>query len=236
MQLKKYDKKFDFSYTYGTAPTIDLLRKRPELVKTILLHPDGETSDGVEQIKDLCNEHNIRFEFSPKAIKSISAKENTYTIGVFRKYVTTLSAMANHIVLVNPSNPGNLGTIIRSMIGFDFSNLAIIRPAADIFDPKVVRSSMGSSFDLNFEYFDNFDQYIMKFRSHNLYPFMLEGKNDLRKVSFKYPFSLIFGKESSGLQDSYGKLGTSVYIPCSKNIDSLNLSIAVSIAMYVTLK
>lgn len=236
MHFKKYNKKFDFSYTYGVSPTIELLEKKPEIVRTVLLHPAGMDSAGEATIKKLCNKHNIRYEIAYKAISKISVKENTYAIGVFEKYDSKLSSADTHVVLVNPSSPGNLGTIVRSMVGFDITNLGIIRPAADIFDPKVVRSSMGSSFDINFEYFDSFDDYTKKFPTFNLYPFLLGGEKNIKEITFKKPFSLIFGKESSGLPDSFKKIGTTVYIPHSKKVDSLNLSIAVSIGMYVSLE
>lgn len=58
---------------------------------------------------------------------------------------------ANHVVLVNPGILGNMGTIIRTMLGFNYTNLAIIRPG-DVFDPRVVRASMGALFNINFEF------------------------------------------------------------------------------------
>lgn len=232
MLLKKYDKKLDFSYTYGVAPTLDLLRKMPELVSVVLIHPDGESGGGVQELKKLCANKGLRWELAPRAIKSISAKENTYAIGVFKKYQSKIESNSNHVVLVNPSNPGNLGTILRSMAGFDFKNLAIIRPATDIFDPKVVRSSMGSIFDINFEYFDSFEEYQARFADRCIYTFTLNGSKNIQDVTFVEPYSLVFGKESSGLKENVSSVGTGVYIPCSKNIDSLNLSVAVSIALY----
>ncbi|MFC1700397.1 TrmH family RNA methyltransferase [Patescibacteria group bacterium] len=236
MKFKKYNKKMDISYTYGTFPTIDLLLKKPEIVKTVLLHPMGAGSSGEKRIKSLCEKNNIRYEIASKAIGRISAKENTYAIGVFKKYTSSLDSGENHVVLVNPSSPGNLGTIVRSMVGFNILNLGIIKPATDIFDPKVVRSSMGSNFDLRFEYFDDFKDYSRKFPGYNLYPFILEGGKKVEDVTFKKPFTLIFGKESSGLPDNFKKMGTGVYIPHTKKIDSLNLSIAASIGIYESIK
>ena len=55
-----------------------------------------------------------------------------------------LSGASNHIVLVNPSDMGNLGTIIRTAVGFGFTDIGIISPAVDAYNPKVIRGSMGS--------------------------------------------------------------------------------------------
>ena len=54
---------------------------------------------------------------------------------------------------------GNLGTILRSCLGFGMKDIAIIKPGVDIFDPKVVRASMGSIFSLNISYFNSFEDY-----------------------------------------------------------------------------
>jgi len=61
---------------------------------------------------------------------------------------------------------------------------------------------------------------------------MLKATKDLKKISFKEPYSLIFGPESSGLDDSFLNVGTPVIISHEPTIDSLNLPIAVSIALY----
>ena len=95
----------------------------------------------------------IQVEVNDKLINKISGAENVYAVGVFQKYETQLSNEENHLMLVDPSDMGNLGTIIRTMIGFDYKNLALIKPAVDIFNPKVIRASMGSVFQINFHLF-----------------------------------------------------------------------------------
>ena len=120
---------------------------------------------------------------------------------------------------------------LRSLLGFGFHNLALVKPAADIFDPRVVRASMGALFQINFAYFESFEDYRAACQ-HSLYLFMTDGETALNEASFEPPFALIFGSESSGLPDSYRSLGTSVTIPHSSAIDSLNLSVAIGIGLY----
>ena len=140
---------------------------------------------------------------------------------------------SNHIVLVNPSNMGNLGTIIRSAVGFNIHDLVIIRPGVDSFDPKVIRSSMGAIFNINIKYFDSFDDYFKLFNDRNFYPFMLKAKDSLQEIKKEdKKYSLIFGNEGAGLPDEFLKVGTPVIIRHTKDIDSLNLDNAVAIALY----
>jgi len=127
---------------------------------------------------------------------------------------------------------GNLGTIIRVMLGFNYNNLAIIKPCIDIFDPKVIRASMGSIFSTNIELYDSIDDYL-KENTNQKYPFMLQASTTLQSLKQKdQPHTLIFGNEASGLSNDFLKIGTPLIIEHSKNIDSLNLSMSVGIALY----
>lgn len=234
-KLKPYIKKLDYSYCFGAYPTLDLLNKYPEKVLQVVIHPDGEQSDGISEVIALCEAHNISFIVNKAAIEKIAYKENTYCIGVFEKYETNLDTDAPHIVLDQARNMGNIGTIIRTMIGFGVKDLALIRPSADIFDPKVVRSAMGALFSLNFMYFDSFEDYMAAYprtSEREYYPFMLDGAKPIKETVFSKTPSIIMGNEGQGLTAEFAKNGQSVYIPHSKDIDSLNLSIATAIALY----
>jgi len=233
--MKTYKKESDFSYSPGSFVTYELLRNKPEAVRRVYIHSQCEKGnrDGVE---DICMKKNIPVANDDKAFKSISQKENVYIAGEFAKYSCSLSNDAPHIVLANPSDMGNLGAVIRSMAGFNIRDLAVITPAADIFNPKTVRSSMGSLFRIRFEFFGGYESYLDKFRLHKRYLFMSDGELELKQDLGKFVsdrFSLVFGNEACGLDESLRKTGTCVKIPQSAEIDSYNLSVAAGIAMFV---
>ncbi len=231
-KIKKYQKKFEYSYAFGAYPVLDLLSQHPDKVYKVILKKEGLDSEGVEEIQSICKEKDILIEVNDRLIDKIAVKENTYVVGVFKKYESQVSNTESHIVLVNPSNMGNLGTIVRTMLGFGLKDLAIIKPGVDIFDPLVVRSTMGALFRIRFAYFNSIEEYVKEFPNHNKYPFMLNGKKELREVVFKKPYSIIQGNESTGLDSSYSDLGESVYIKHSDEIDSLNLSVATAISLW----
>lgn len=228
----KYKPELDYSYTLGVFPTLELVKNQPDEIIEIFIHSSAENSDGVKQITDICRQKHILFNVNDKQIARLSLKENVHAIAVFNKYDSKLDQQANHLVLVNPSDMGNLGTIMRNMVSFDMFNLAMIIPAADIFNPRAVRASMGAMFMVNFAYFSSFEEYREKFGGHNFYPFMLDGKEELSEVKLQSPYGLVFGNESSGLDASYQDIGTSVFIKQSKNTDSLNLGISTGVALY----
>lgn len=232
MALKIYKKELDYSYSLGTFPTIELLSTRPEQCRTVLLAGGIGNPEGIVRIKQLCEANHINIDIADKLISKIAIKDKTQVVGVFRKYGSKLLPNQDHIVLVNPSAPGNVGTIIRSAVGFGVDNLAIIKPAVDIFDPKVIRSSMGAVFKINFEYYDSLEAYRKNFSNNTIYPFTLNGRNKLMDTNFETPASLIFGNEGEGLAKFFDVYATSVRIEHNKGIDSLNLASATSIALY----
>ena len=235
-KLKKYQKKFLHSYAFGIYPTLDLLKNRRESVLKVLLQEHSVASEGVKEIVEICKKEGIYYEVNDRLIEKLAIKENTYVVGVFKKYTLELEKDKNHIVLVEPRNMGNVGTIIRTMLGFGYKNLGIVEPAVDVFDPMVIRSTMGALFKINFEYFKTWEEYIDKYPGRNVCPFLLEGAKEIREVEFKEPISLVFGNEGKGLPERFKDIGQSVYIPHSKDIDSLNLSIAASIGMWESVR
>lgn len=230
-RLKRYQKEFEHSYSFGVFPTLELVTHRPEYVMRVLLASKGERGSGAALLRDACAARGIPIALDDAAIERLSPKESHLAVGVFRKYQAPLRADLCHVVLVSPSDMGNLGTIARTMVAFGLTDLALIRPAADLLDPRAVRASMGALFQLAFAYYDDFSHYRAVF-SHHLYPLMTDGRLALSEARFEPPYALVFGSESSGLPSEFHTLGTSLRIPHADAVDSLNLSIAVGITLY----
>lgn len=229
--LKRYKKDFDYSYANGVFSSIELLGSRPEQVMKIIISSQSEKNEGVKKIRKMCSGLDIPFEVSDKTINRVSLPGNHLALAVFKKYRSALEKSKNHVVLVNPSDMGNIGTIARTMTGFGIKNLALIKPAVDVFDPKAVRASMGSIFSLSVEYFRSFNEYR---ESHQNKPYFFMSKKSMpvESAAFTGPFALVFGNESSGLPEEICKYGDRVTISHNDSIDSLNLSVAVGIALY----
>lgn len=230
--IKPYKKGVEYSYTLGAFPTFELIKAHPELVKAVYIH---STFTDRENLVSLCCEKKIPVLAEDKIFNKLSDKENCFVIGVFDKYECLLEQNKSHIVLVNPSNMGNLGTIIRTAVGMGIYDLAIITPCADIFNPKTIRSSMGSLFKLRHQHFDSFAKYKECYPKHDVFTFMLNGANtlEIQNCPKTELFSLVFGNEATGLDDSFLKEGTSICIPQSPEVDSLNITIAVGIGTFI---
>ena len=230
--MKRYNKKEEVSYSLGITVTIELLKKKLDFVKKIYFHSKLVENEVTDNIRNICLKHNIPIIVSDKPFNILTNKENCFVIGEFNKFDSSLDKLSNHVVLVNPSNSGNLGTIIRSMVGFNILNLAIITPACDIFDIKTIRASMGAVYSINYELFNSFDDYKKKYSQNSIYPFMLQANKNLSETELNEPYSLVFGNEATGLPIEFLNEGEAIIIKHSDKIDSLNLPIALSIALY----
>ena len=233
-ELKRYHKKSGYSYAFGSFPTFELLRDRPDTVERILIH-STVSPDIRRKLETLCGTYRIPLTENDRTIEKIREKDSCLAAGVFRKYEGSLNPDSNHVVLINPGDFGNLGTIIRTCVGFGIRDLAIVEPAADIFHPRTIRASMGALFGMDFRHFPDFQAYCQAAGvDRTFYPFMLKGARKLGtfEINHNIPYSLIFGNESRGLDDSFLHIGQSVLIAHSPAIDSLNLSLASGIALY----
>lgn len=231
-KLKKYNKKLTHSYSFGIYSTLGMLESKEGKVIEILVHSSGMEIEDVQKILDIADKAQIPHSIENRIIEKIAYKANTYVVGVFEKYEEELSNEKSHIVLVNPRNSGNIGTILRTMLGFEYEDLCIIRPAVDVFEPKVISSTVGAFFKSRIQYFDSYEEYVEKFESHKQYLFTLSKSKNIKDVTFDKLHSLVLGNENNGLDDELLQYGESVYIPHAKDLESLNLSIAAGVAMY----
>ena len=233
-KLEPYSKHLDYSYCLGLYPCHTLLETRPDTVMRLLLSESGLGNEGVEKLRARCADLGIREEIADKVLRRESGKDNCFAGLVFKKYDCRLEPCKPHAVFCRISDLGNLGTASRAAVGFGYKDLAVVRPCVDVFDPHVLRSSMGAIFRLNLHVYDRFEDYMSEFPGREMYPFMLDGAKDLGSVApFASPtHTLVFGNEASGLEPVFAAYGQSVKIPQSDEIDSLNLAVAASIAMY----
>lgn len=231
MKVSRYKKEDPVSYLLGATVVMEYLINKPGSVKGVILHPKFNAEETILKIKDICGRSNIPLSTEEKPFNILSQKENCFVIGIIEKSGGRIEE-GNHVVLVNPSNAGNLGTIIRSQIGFDVKDLAIILPAVDVFDPKTIRASMGALSRIRVETFEFFDDYRARFPGNNFYPFMLDGSVRLQDTEIKAPFSLIMGNEATGLPPEFSGIGQPIRIEHTGGIDSLNLPIATGIGLY----
>ena len=230
--LEAYRAELDYSYAPGIFPSMECLLHRPGDVRRLLVHSAAAGREGVGKLTELAAEHHIRIEEADRALARISGKENCYAAAVFSKFTDRLDANLPHAVLHPPGDSGNVGTILRTALGLGISDMALIRPCVDVFDPRTVRASMGSLFQMRVRVYDSFEEYAAEY-SRPIYPFMLDASVPLGEIrEIPLVFSLVFGNEGSGLPREFASYGQAVRIESNDKVDSLNLAIAAGIGIY----
>lgn len=137
------------------------------------------------------------------------------------------------IVLDNIQDPGNLGTIIRSSVAFNFDTIVISKNSVDIYNSKVIRATQGMLFKVNIIVAD-LEEFINGISSE----YKIIGTNVINGKKIKEfknveKFAIIMGNEGQGLSSKVAQLcHENIYIPMSKNCESLNVGVAASIIMY----
>lgn len=142
------------------------------------------------------------------------------------------------MALENIQDPGNLGTILRTAEGAGVTGVLMSRDTVDIYNPKVVRATMGSIFRMPFYYVENLTACIeeMNGKGYGTYSAHLQGKTF---YDFDYKNSTIFciGNEGNGLtKELSDATKCKIKIPMMGNVESLNAATASTVLMYEAMR
>lgn len=140
------------------------------------------------------------------------------------------------LVLDKISDPGNLGTLIRTAHGLNFDGVVLTENTVDPYNDKALRAAKGSSFSLPLFFLSTkeLEDLALK-KKYNLFLADLNGKKP-EDLSFLPPLMLILSSESKGPMSWTKKIMNKVTIPMKKDLDSLNVAISGAILMYLMRK
>lgn len=139
------------------------------------------------------------------------------------------------ILVENLQDPGNLGTIIRMGEGAGVTGVIMSPNTVDIYNPKTIRSTMGSIFRVPFIYVQDFGEAVSECQksSVKVYAAHLDGKNTYLGEDYSTPTAFLIGNEGNGLTDDITKQAdTLIRIPMEGEVESLNAAIACTILTY----
>ena len=139
------------------------------------------------------------------------------------------------MVLDNLQDPGNLGTIVRTAEGAGVHAVFLSKESVDIFNPKTIRSTMGSIYRMPVIYVEDLLTLLDTFKEKGIksYAAHLAGKNSYDQECYKDGTAILIGNEGNGLRDEVSqKADILVQIPMQGQVESLNAAIAASILMF----
>lgn len=139
------------------------------------------------------------------------------------------------MVLDNLQDPGNLGTIVRTAEGAGVDAIFLSKESVDIYNPKTIRSTMGSIYRMPVIYVDDLLELLNIFKQRGIksYAAHLEGKKSYDKEDYQSGTAILIGNEGNGLRDEVAEnADVWVQIPMQGKVESLNAAIAASILMF----
>ncbi len=138
------------------------------------------------------------------------------------------------IVLDGISDPGNLGTIIRTADWFGIKNVVTSNDSVEKFNPKVIRGSMGSFFRVNVIQKENLVDFLSKIKGSNkIFAAIPNAGQNLDHIVFPKNSILVFGNEAKGISPKVLELADEHFkIEGAGRTDSLNLAVSVGIVLY----
>ena len=167
---------------------------------------------------------------APQGIMAVVRMSDTDLEGI-------LSDKHNPLLLIieNLQDPGNLGTIVRMAEGAGVTGIIMSSNTVDIYNPKTIRSTMGSLYRVPVIYVDDICEAadVCKSKGVTVYAAHLKGTDNYNKKDYTNPTAFMIGNEGNGLTDKLAdKADEYVRIPMQGEVESLNAAIACTILTY----
>ena len=162
---------------------------------------------------------------NPQGVLAVIGKKNNEIIDTSEDLILALDDI---------QDPGNLGTILRTADSVGLKQILVSKGTADIYNPKVVRSTMGAIFRINVVECDNLKESLRKMKN-NEYKIMitsLKAKNSIYNTDYKKKI-IVIGNEANGVSKEIQSIADEkVIIPMLGKTESLNASVATGVILY----
>ncbi len=141
---------------------------------------------------------------------------------------------SNYLILDNIQDPGNMGTILRTVDSLNFKQIIVSKGSSDVYNPKVVRSTMGAIFRVQVIESQNLVKTIKELKKHKIKIYVTDLQTDKSIYNVDYTKSaIIIGNEANGVSEEVLKEATErIKIPMIGKTESLNAAVATSVILY----
>lgn len=163
----------------------------------------------------------------------------SYNLGILVKQALERQAeggrMPLFLLLEDIQDPGNLGTMIRTGEGAGVDGVIMSRGTVDIYNPKTIRSTMGSLYRVPFLYVEDLAAAITILQQNGIrvYAAHLEGKQYFDELSYEGGSAFLIGNEGNGLRRETADMAdTYLKIPMEGKLESLNAAVAAALLLY----
>ena len=168
---------------------------------------------------------------SEEIMEKISSSKSPQGIVSVCKFIEEKPVSSSRVLYLDDvSDPGNLGTILRTALAFGFVDVILSMNCCSIYNEKALQASQGAIFKMNIVYGENLLK--LKEKGYKILATEIKGSKSLEKVQKPDKFVLVLGNEAHGVNESILNLADERIRIDIENIESLNVAIAGAIAMY----
>lgn len=241
---KKFREDKALYFIEGIRFVEEAIKERAEVDKILVSERLEHNKGGKEILEKVQSEGYNTFLLPEKLFKEISDTESPQGIlAVLKNRQGSLNDILgeknNLLILESLQDPGNMGTIIRTADAAGITAIIVSKGCVDIYNPKVLRSTMGSIFRVPVHVSGDLIQTIgtVKSRGIKVYAAHLRGEVNYFDADLRENTAVIIGNEANGLSDAAADASNMLLkIPMSGRAESLNASVAASILMYETVR
>lgn len=163
----------------------------------------------------------------------------SYSLGDMLKQALYLSRQKGKnplfLILEDIQDPGNLGTMVRTGEGAGVSGVILSKGCVDIYNPKTIRSTMGSLYRVPFVYREDLGEAVRELQEHDImvYAAHLKGEKYYDRINYSGGSAFLVGNEGNGLKEETAKLAdVYIKIPMEGSLESLNAAVAAALLLY----
>lgn len=215
-------------------------------IDSIFYAPDLIDSDFARQLIDRALSEGIAcYETTVEVFESLAEKENPQgVIAVVRQWRATLADLTPQnfpwgVAIVSPQDPGNVGTILRTIDAVGASGLILLDSSVDPYHPTAVRASLGSIFwyPVVSTSFNEWAQWT-KQHGYHIYGTSSKGSVDYKEITaYEQPLFVLLGSEREGLSSEQAAVCDQlIRLPMRGHASSLNLAVAAGVVLYAVLE
>lgn len=243
LKTNKGRKKAKSYYVEGLKVVKEAIDQTDKLIKVFYKTDFGNKEEEAELLRILYQLNIENIEISDALFKEIADTEQTQgIIGIVRQEFKSLeeilvnsSDKSTILILDRVQDPGNLGTIIRTAEAFGVSGIILCKGCVDAYNPKVVRSTMGSILRtslISSEHISD-ELELLKKDNYNILVTSLDAKKSLNEMNFSDKNVLVIGNEANGVSIEIQSMADRlIKIPMIGQAESLNAAVATSIILY----
>lgn len=241
LRRKKYRRQEGVFFIEGIRVVLSALEQQAP-VEILVYAPDLLTSDVAWEVLEAQREAGTELaEVSSEVFASLSERENPVGLGaIVQARLCTLdklavTADAIFVAAEDLSDPGNLGTLVRTLDGVGAAGLILVGQTTDPFHPTAVKASMGTLFTVPVCEVEGMADLWSWARTQRLFTVATSAKasQNFWEAGYRFPALLLLGSEGEGLSaEVLQQAQQSVSIPMFGRASSLNLSVAAGLLLY----